>query len=164
MSANNERECHMCGGEEKYGEVIRKDDHDRDICENCWEEMPDWVCSRCDHEFRGNDDDCCPGCSHHPEDPGCPCGCKVDEEDEEDKEDEDGEKDWVGELFDAVVSRWLEDPDRMETMMEFLHDHPSDLRDVFEDIMDSEMGDNITDEDLDEVTRRLRIRFPREGA
>jgi hypothetical protein len=28
--------------------------------------------------------------------------------------------------------------------------------------MDSEMEDNITDEDLDEVTRRLRIRFPRE--
>jgi len=83
MSADNERECHMCGGEEKYGEVIRKDDHDRDICENCWEEMPDWSCGQCDREFRASDGDCCPGCSHHPDDHACPCGCKEEDGEEQ---------------------------------------------------------------------------------
>lgn len=70
------KKCERC--EENV--ATRKDDHDQHCCEECWEEMPEWFCSRCDHEFRGADGDICPKCKHHPEDPYCPCGCLTDEE------------------------------------------------------------------------------------
>jgi len=81
MSANNERKCECCGD---MTENAVRDFHKRYVCEACWEEMVEWVCSRCDYEFRGMDNDCCPDCCHHPDDPECPCGCKEEEEEEED--------------------------------------------------------------------------------
>ena len=60
----------------------RKDDHDQDCCGECWEELEEWVCGSCGHEFRGGGggEDICPKCKHHPYDPYCPCGCLTDED------------------------------------------------------------------------------------
>jgi hypothetical protein len=71
--------------------ATRKDDHGQDCCEECWEGLPEMYCSSCHHEYRGDDqNDCCPRCLHHPDDPECPCGCKEDDEEEKEGEDEEG--------------------------------------------------------------------------
>ena len=74
--------------------ATRKDDHLQDCCEECWEEMGEMRCSSCRHVYRGNDQDCCPRCLHHPDEHECPCGCLEDPEfalegkDEEEEEEE----------------------------------------------------------------------------
>jgi hypothetical protein len=80
MSADNERKCECCGD---MTENAVRDYHKRYVCETCWEEMVEWVCSRCNYEFRAMDNDCCPDCCHHPEDPVCPCGCKEEDGEEQ---------------------------------------------------------------------------------
>jgi hypothetical protein len=57
------RKCQCCGDE---AEVFIKDDHNRDVCETCREEMVEWACISCNHEFRGFDGDACPRCGHDP--------------------------------------------------------------------------------------------------
>ena len=61
--------------------AARKDDHLQECCGGCWEELQEMYCYSCRHEYRGHDQDCCPRCKHHPDDPECPCGCKDEEED-----------------------------------------------------------------------------------
>jgi hypothetical protein len=66
----------------------------------------------------------------------------------------------VRKAFDVIGLNWLSQPDRLETMREFLHDEDTyDIYDVFDDVLGS-LNDEMTDDERDEVIRRLKNVFP----
>ena len=96
MNAEIKNTCECCGNETTEALTLYPaywPEPEQWICVECvketerlLEELKDepeiwkWNCPQCGENFTGTEGECCPHCSHHPEDPHCPCGCREDVE------------------------------------------------------------------------------------